>query len=72
MFGDYISTSILPDSRRAVAVIEVARPPSGSTLQVDTFAATLRLRHGDAAAEQAGSRAAAGARSRVRGTARSM
>jgi hypothetical protein len=72
MFGDYISTSIMPGSRRAIPVIEVARAPSGSTLHVDTFAATLRLRHGDAAAQQAASRAAAASRSRVPGTARSM
>jgi hypothetical protein len=72
MFGDYISTSIVPGSRKATPVIEVARAPSGSTLHVDTFAASVRLRRGDTAAEQAGSRAAAGSRSRVPGTARSM
>jgi BNR repeat-like domain len=72
MFGDYISTSIVTGSRKATPVIEVARAPSGSTLHVDTFAASVRLRRGHAAAEQGGSRAAAGSRSRVPGTVRSM
>ena len=71
MFGDYISTSIVARSHRAIPVIEIARAPSGSLLHVDTFAASVRLRHGHVAAEQAGSHAAAGARS-VPGTARSM
>jgi hypothetical protein len=72
MFGDYISTSIVARSRLAIPVIEIARAPTGSTLHVDTFAASVRLRHGHAAAEQTASRAAAGARLRVPGTARSM
>ena len=72
MFGDYISTSIVARSRLAIPVIEIARAPTGSTLHVDTFAASVHLRHGHAAAKQAGSRATAGARLRVPGTARSM
>jgi BNR repeat-like domain len=72
MFGDYISTSIVAGAKDATTVIEIARRPTGSTFHVDTFAASVRLGHGDDAGEVAGSAAAAGARSRVAAPPRSM
>lgn len=67
-----LALGTFPPASAASLVIEVARAPTGSTLHVDTFAASVRLRRGHAATKQAGSRAAVGPRSRVPGTARSM
>jgi hypothetical protein len=73
MFGDYISTSIVAGSGKATTVIEIARPPTGTTFHVDSFAASLHLGHGHAAGEVAGSAtAAAGTRSRAAAPPRSM
>jgi hypothetical protein len=55
MVGDYISTSIVAGAANATPVFEMAGPPSGSTLDLPTYAASVPL-GGTTTAAQAGSR----------------
>jgi hypothetical protein len=43
MVGDYISTSIVAGANKATPVLEIAGPPSGSTLDLPTCAASVPL-----------------------------
>ncbi len=56
MVGDYISTSIVAGANKATPVFEVATPPSGSTLDEATYAASVPLGGTDTTAARAGSR----------------
>jgi hypothetical protein len=46
MAGDYISTSIVPGTRRAFPFFAVAGRPSGGLLHEDMFTAALRVTGG--------------------------
>jgi len=56
MVGDYISTSIVAGANKATPVFEIAKQPSGSTLDEATYAASVPLDGTSTTAARAASR----------------